>query len=372
MAASKKQAKGRLSSGPTTRGATKPATPSKTNGKTTGKTGATGKTETTSGSGRKGTSGKTISPVSGRFLSTTTAHRSAGGQAATRKSAIAREGTAVAPAVRGHRHAANRFSLDVVEPGVVADMSALVTQLAFPKGTLDKLVEKAALLQGFTGTRKSETFIVAEDLAAYLKALRSQLDEVVLPGVLARLIKGAVPIPPEDLAERMLSVAPAPAPASKMAEQVGPEYYDTNGVKTILAGPGAEPVSKQAVEHRRNRHTILALQTADRRWIYPTWQFRDHDVLPGLADVLATFYPSQPSEDQTVASADSESVRPGAVALARSVTREEPFSRWSVATWVTTPLRDLDGLSVADWLLEDRDRDRIVQLARRTAAAWAA
>ena len=142
--------------------------------------------------------------------------------------------------------------------------------------------------------------------------------------MLARLIKVAVPIAPEDLAERMLSVAPAPVPANKMAEQVGPEYYDTNGVKTILAAPGAEPVSKQAVEHRRNRHTILALQTTDRRWIYPTWQFRDHDVLPGLADVLATFYPQQPSRDQIAASADSESESLGAVAMARSATRDEP------------------------------------------------
>lgn len=369
MAASKKQAKGRASSGRTTSGATKAATASKT----TGKTGATGKTETTSRSGRMVKSAKTISPISGRFVSTTTARKSAAGQAATKKSATAREGTtAAAPAARGHKPAADPFSLDVAAPGIAADMKALVTELAFPKGTLDKPVAKGLLLQVFTGTGKSETFTIGDDLAAYLKALRAQLDEVVLPSVLARLIKGAAPIAPEDLAERMLAVAPAPVPANKMAEQVGPEYYDTNGVKTILAASGAEPVSKQAVEHRRNRHTILALQTTDRRWIYPTWQFRDHDVLPGLADVLAAFYPPQPSRDQTAARADRESESPGAVAMARSATRDEPFSRWSVATWVTTPLRDLDGLSVADWLLEDRDRDRVVQLARRTAAAWAA
>lgn len=367
MAASKKQARGRASSGRTAGGATKAATSSKT----TGKTGTTGATEATSRSRRMGKSGKTISPVSGRFVSTT-ARKSAAGQATTKKSGTAREGVAAAPSVRGHAPAADPFSLDVAAPRIAADMKALVTELAFPRGTLDKLVERGLLLQVFTGTGKSETFTIGDDLTAYLKALRAQLDEVVLPSVLARLIKGAAPIAPEDLAERMLAVAPAPAPANKMAEQVGPEYYDTNGVKTILAAPGTEPVSKQAVEHRRNRHTILALQTTDRRWIYPTWQFRDHDVLPGLADVLATFYSPQPSRDQTAPSADSEPKSPGAVATARSATRNGPFSRWSVATWVTTPLRDLDGLSVADWLLEDRDRDRVVQLARRVAAAWAA
>jgi hypothetical protein len=317
-----------------------------------------------------GKSGKTIAPVSGRFVTPTPTRKSAAGQGATRKSATARKGsTTAAQGVRRPKQAANPFSLDVAAPGIAAEMKASATKLAFPKGTLDKLVEKGLLLQVFTGTGKSETFTVGDDLAAYLKALRAQLDEVVLPSVLARLIKGAAPIAPGDLAERMLAVAPAPAPANKMAEQVGPEYYDTNGVKTILAAPGAEPVSKQAVEHRRNRHTILALQTTDRRWIYPTWQFRDHDVLPGLADVLATFHPSQPSRNQTAA---SKSHSPSAEAMGRSATRDEPFSRWSVATWVTTPLRELDGLSVADWLLEDRDRDRVVQLARRTVAAWVA
>lgn len=317
-----------------------------------------------------GTSAKTISPVSGRFVSTTTARKPAAGQAATKKSTTAHEGTtAAAPAFRGHKPTTDPFSLDVMAPGTATDMKALVTELAFPRGTLDKLVEKGLLLEVSTGTGTSETFTIGDDLAAYLKALRAQFDEVVLPSVLARLVKGASPIAPVKLAERMLAVAPAPAPANKMAEQVGPEYFDTNGVKTILASPGAEPVSKQAVEHRRNRHTILALQTTDRRWIYPTWQFRDHDVLPGLADVLATFYAAQPRRDQT---ADSESESPGAVAIARPARRDEPFSRWSVATWVTTHLRDLNGLSVADWLLEDRDRDRVVQLAHRTAAAWAA
>lgn len=224
-----------------------------------------------------------------------------------------------------------------------------------------------------TKAGKAEAFTTGDDLTAYLKALSVQLDEVVLPGVRARLAKGAPPMSPEKLAERMLAVAPVPTPANKMAEQVGPEFYDTNGVRTILAAPGAKPVSKQAVEHRRKRHTILAVQTADdHRWIYPTWQFRNHEVLPGLADVLTTFYPPQASRAKTAVSAVSESGSQNAVAVARSVTRDEPLSRWSVATWVTTPLRDLDGLSVADWLLEDRDRDRVVQLAHRTATAWAA
>ena len=85
----------------------------------------------------------------------------------------------------------------------------------------------------------------------------------------------------------MLAVTPAPAPLNKMAEQVGPTFYDTTGVTVVLAGPGRDPLSKQAVEHRRRRNTILALQTSDHRWIYPTWQFQDVRVMPELVEVLA-------------------------------------------------------------------------------------
>lgn len=363
MATSEKQAKGRESSGGKTIGAKAAAPP-----KTTGKSGATGKTATTTGSGRGRRSEKPKSAVSGRFVSPKTAIKVTFGDGATKESATARMST---PGVWLEKSAADPIAVKVVEPGTAASMKVLATTSVIPKGPLNTLNERV-LLQVLSASGKSETFALGDALAAYAQALRTQLDEVVLPSMLARLIKGAAPIAPEDLAERMLSVAPAPAPANKMAEQVGPEYYDTSGVKTILAAPGAEPVSKQAVEHRRNRHTILALQTTDRRWIYPTWQFRGHEVLPGLADVLAPFYPSQPSRDQASLNANTEPGSLGAVAKARSATRDEPFSRWSVATWVTTPLRELDGLSVADWLLEDRDRDRVVRLSRRTAAAWAA
>lgn len=358
MAVSKKQARGRASSERTARGPTKSANWS-----------MTGKTETTGRSGRMGESGKSTSTVTGRFVFTTTEHKSAFGEAVTKRPTTAPK-DAAGPAIGGHKPPTDPFLSDL-ESGIAVDVKALIAELAMPEVALGNLFEKRLLLEVFAGASKTETVTIGEDLATYLKALRVQLDQVVLPSVLARLVMGALPIAPERLAERMLAVAPAPAPANRMAEQVGPEYFDTNGVRTILAAPGAEPISKQAVEHRRNRHTVLALQTTDRRWIYPTWQFRDHDVLPGLAEVLAGFYPPQRGRDQTAASRDSELKSPGAIAMARSAPRVEPFSRWSVATWVTTPLRDLEGLSVADWLLEDRDHDRVVELARRTAAAWA-
>lgn len=193
------------------------------------------------------------------------------------------------------------------------------------------------------GSRKSEPIDLSAELRQYREALIAQIDNIVVPGVIARIVKGAASVAPVDLARRMLSVAPAPAPANKMAEQVGPEFYDTNGVSVVLAEPGADPLSKQAVEQRRKRRTILALQTSEGRWIYPTWQFRNHEVIPGLAEVLGAF--------------DRD---------------DRPFSTWSIGTWLTTPLEDLDGGTAVEWLDADADPDHLVTVARHTAARWAA
>jgi len=177
------------------------------------------------------------------------------------------------------------------------------------------------------------------DPEGYRNELAAELEHVVLPAIVARLEMGAAVPPPVELARRMLAVAPTATPRNKMADQVGPEFYDTAAVMVVLAGPGGDPISRQAVEHRRKRRTVLALQTSDRRWIYPTWQFVDHDVLPGLPELLAAF-----------------GEHPG----------------WSVATWLTTPQRALDGSTAVDWLHEGRDRPLLMLLARRTASRWAA
>lgn len=220
------------------------------------------------------------------------------------------------------------------------------------------------ILEVSNGSERPEVFVLDPALRQYRDEFSAQLDEVVLPGVLARILKGATSIAPADLARRMLAVAPAPAPVNKMAEQVGPDYYDTDGVATILAKAGANPISKQAIEHRRRRHTILALRTSDGRWVYPTWQFRDHGILPGLADVLTTFHAATAGHDGSE-NAASMSER-------RSDSRLAPFSEWSVGTWLTTAREDLGGLTAVEWLEAGRERDHLLTLVRRTAAAWVA
>ena len=64
---------------------------------------------------------------------------------------------------------------------------------------------------------------------------------------------------PDDLAARMLATVPEPSPW----DELGP-FYSTAGLARVLGG-----VSRQAIEERRRRRTVLALRTADDAWVYP-------------------------------------------------------------------------------------------------------
>ena len=62
-------------------------------------------------------------------------------------------------------------------------------------------------------------------------------------------------------------------------------------------------ISRQAVEERRRRRTILALRTADGVWVYPAFQLDDHNrVVRGMAEVLDRFQPRTADDDWMVAS----------------------------------------------------------------------
>ena len=68
-------------------------------------------------------------------------------------------------------------------------------------------------------------------------------------------------------------------------DQIGP-FYDSEGVRVLLGN-----VTKQAVNDRVRRHRLLALRTGSGRLVYPTFQFRRREVLPGLGDVLGILAP---------------------------------------------------------------------------------
>lgn len=100
---------------------------------------------------------------------------------------------------------------------------------------------------------------------------------------------------PEELGER---AGLAAAAASIWSEHVGP-FVDTDGVMALLGG-----ISKQAVSQRVQGRRLLALRTGSGRLVYPLWQFREANPLPGLAEVLnaAGYDPQRPTTGWTLAS----------------------------------------------------------------------
>lgn len=152
---------------------------------------------------------------------------------------------------------------------------------------------------------------------------------------------GGIPaISPEELSQLLAKALPARPPRSRMAEFVGPQFYSTNGVAAVLAPAGSkDPITKQAVEQRRNNRNLLALRTSDGRWIYPTWQFVDHHVMKGLPQLLSVF---------------------------------ERYPEWSVAVWLTTAGKELGGRRPVDCLGTEEERNQVINVARQTAARWAA
>lgn len=106
-------------------------------------------------------------------------------------------------------------------------------------------------------------------------------------------------------------------------QTLGP-YYDTGGLRRRLGG-----VKRQALEGRRRRNTLLAVEADDGSLLYPTWQFtKDFGVVEGLPAVLREL---------------------GKVA-------EDGFSK---AVWLTTPQDVLGGRTAAEWLSERGDPERV-------------
>src|SRR5262245_5552260 len=137
---------------------------------------------------------------------------------------------------------------------------------------------------------------------------------------------------PDELAARMLAAVPAPSPW----RDLGP-FYSTSGLARVLGG-----VSRQAVEERRRRRTILALRTADGVWVYPAFQLDERNRgVRGLPQVLDRFHPQ---------TADDE---------------------WMVAAFVAAPQPGLDDRSIVEHLRAGGDLEPVLALADERAGRWA-
>lgn len=136
-------------------------------------------------------------------------------------------------------------------------------------------------------------------------------------------------------------------PAPSAAAQVSGPVWTTEQVRVALGRPGGVPVSRQAVDDRVRRGTLLALRVAEHgERAYPLWQFVHSD---GRWDVLA-----------------------GLAAVLRAVP-ETVADRWTLASWLRQPHPGLDAHTPLDHLIEHGHADEhLLQVARATAARWAA
>jgi hypothetical protein len=101
-------------------------------------------------------------------------------------------------------------------------------------------------------------------------------------------------------------------------------------------------VSRQAIEERRRRRTILALRTADDVWVYPAFQLDDRNrVVRGLPQVLERFRPQTPDDE------------------------------WMVAAFVAAPQPGLDDRSIVEHLRSGGDLAPVLALADERAGRWA-
>jgi hypothetical protein len=112
----------------------------------------------------------------------------------------------------------------------------------------------------------------------------------------------------EHAAERMLDAA------ATWVEQVGP-FYDGDAVRSLLSR-GDAPVSRQAVHKRRG---VLALTTGSGQVVYPAAQFQGRRPAPALGPVLDAL-------------------------------PADLVSRWTVASWLFSPNKELDGERPIDLL----------------------
>lgn len=136
--------------------------------------------------------------------------------------------------------------------------------------------------------------------------------------------------PVKEMRDLFTALLPSAAP-NALDAKIGP-FYDTAAVSMLLGG-----ISKQAVEARRKKHTILALKTADGRWAYPTFQFTATTVDLRLIPAI-----------QALGDAPA----------------------WSAALWFLTPNPDLDDASPLDWVHNERPSETLTASARRTAGEW--
>jgi hypothetical protein len=126
---------------------------------------------------------------------------------------------------------------------------------------------------------------------------------------------------------------PPDSESSPWAQVIGP-CYDAHQMRIILAVNPTELVD--LVTHGK----LFALQTADGRSVFPTFQFGGTEPLSGFAEVLGAIDP-------------------------------EGIDGWSLASFLVGKGSDeIGGMSIVEWLAGGGDPTVAVALARKRSAQW--
>lgn len=184
-------------------------------------------------------------------------------------------------------------------------------------------------------TGRSAGTALAEPLDPYVEQVSAEITAELARRVARLRAQGHSPEAlgsADALAARMLAAIPRPSPWAEL----GP-FYTTSGFARVLGG-----ITRQAVDERRRRRTVVALRTADGSWVYPAFQLDDRNrVLRGLPAVLARFHPRTPEDE------------------------------WMVAQFLVARQPGLGGRSIVDHLRAGGDLQPVLDLTADRAARWA-
>ena len=133
------------------------------------------------------------------------------------------------------------------------------------------------------------------------------------------------------------AMADAVQSANRINDRLG-AFYTTDRVRKVLGG-----VSRQAVSQRVQGHRLLRVTTADGEMLFPAFQFKDQEVVPGLQGLL-------------------------------KVLLDSGVDGWTVAYWLTSRIGQLGEATALD-VLASGDTDPMAELeilAADDAAGWRA
>lgn len=133
-----------------------------------------------------------------------------------------------------------------------------------------------------------------------------------------------------DTASAMLAAMPTKSPYDDLA---GP-FYSSEGARKVLGN-----ISRQALNERAARGTILRVQTADEHYLYPVFQFEQGAVNKRLRKVLSAF---------------------------------KGHDGWAVATWLSVPVAALHGRTPREVIGAKDDLTPVIEGAREIAQRWSA